>query len=82
MNVIQIELADDVLKDMTEIAQQTGRPITTVVQEAVEKYRNDYMRATGTHRAIDIPLGNGLGEILKPWSTRAELLEDFFDDRH
>jgi hypothetical protein len=51
------------------------------MQEALQQYRNGLKKPAGKHRLIDIPPGRSLGEILKPWNSRAEMLEDFFDDR-
>jgi hypothetical protein len=81
MTVIQIEVSDDLLRDMNEFAKQSGRPIADVMQEALQQYRNGLKKPAGKHRLIDIPPGRSLGEILKPWNSRAEMLEDFFDDR-
>jgi hypothetical protein len=79
MTVVQLELPDDVVKDISDLAQQLGRPPSAVMQDAIEQYRDGHKRPTGKHRLIDIPPGRGLGEILKPWTSRAELLEDFYD---
>ena len=79
MTVNQIELPDEVIRDIRDLAQQLGRPITAVVQEAIQQYRVDQNRPVGNHRVIDIPPGRGLGEVLKLWTSRADLLEDFYD---
>jgi len=83
MTTITIQLPEAVVDDLQEYAKRTSRDADDVIREALENYRNQKSQlqessVKKTHSLLDHePLD--LGEILKPWSSRAELLEDFFD---
>ena len=78
METVTIQLPDDVYHDLEELAKLTSRAPGDLIREALELYRVQKRPAKKTHSVLDIPPVS-VGAILKPWSSRSELLEDFFD---
>jgi hypothetical protein len=82
MTTISFEIPDAMLKDFQEFAARTQRDPTEVLREALEFYQRHRIRpdqsAVVSHSILDHkPIS--LGRVLKPWGSRSELLEDFFD---
>lgn len=65
-------------REFQEFAKSTDRKTAELIREAMELYRDQRIRQRPTHSLLDHePIS--LGKPLKPWKTRAELLESFFD---
>jgi hypothetical protein len=81
MKTIQLAIPDSVLHEYEEFARQTRREPSSLMQEALEIYRQDKI-VPSKHKASRSVLDHepvSVGQILKPWTNRAEMLEDFFD---
>jgi hypothetical protein len=79
---IQIDIPEAVFQDFVAIAQRSSRDPMDVVREALLAYRNQHVAPSAPlepgHSLLDHkPIS--VGKILKPWSSRSEMLEDFFD---
>lgn len=60
-------------------ANETGQNLNNVVYAAIIFYMDMIVAQQRRHSVLEIaPAGTG-GTILKPWTSRAELLEDYFD---
>ena len=70
-----------VFKEFKEFAKRTDRKASELIREAMELYRDQKIRRQSNHSVRDIQ-GVSIGKILKPWTSRAEMLDDFFDDRN
>jgi metal-responsive CopG/Arc/MetJ family transcriptional regulator len=80
MKTITIHVSEPVYREFQEFAKRTDRKTSELIREAMELYREQKIRRQTTHSVRDIkPVS--VGKILKPWTSRAEMLEDFFDDR-
>lgn len=78
MKAITVELSEPEFERIAALARQTQRQPQDVVREAIQNFTLVSAPRVKTHSLLDIePVS--VGEILKPWSSRAELLEDFFD---
>ncbi|WP_254507426.1 ribbon-helix-helix protein, CopG family [Anatilimnocola floriformis] len=82
MTKIEVELPDELYRSVLTLAAQTGRDPSDVVRAAIQNYEEVSQPKAKRMSIKDIPPGRSLGKILKPSTTREELLEDFFDDRH
>jgi hypothetical protein len=81
MKTITVNVSEPVYRDFQEFAKRTDRKASELIREAMELYRDQKIRRQANHSVRDIkPVS--VGKILKPWTTRTEMLEDFFDDRH
>jgi hypothetical protein len=81
MKTIQLDIPEPVYDEFEAFAEQTRREPSAVMREALELYRDERIRPArlkNGHSILDHePVS--LGQILKPWTSRAEMLEDFFD---
>lgn len=81
MKAITVHVSEPVYREYQALAKKTDRKAAELIREAMELYLETKIRQKPTHSVLDIkPAGTG-GKILKPWKSRSELLEDFFDDR-
>jgi hypothetical protein len=80
MKTITVHVSEPVYREFQEFAKRTDRKTSELIRDAMELYRQQKIRRTATHSVRDIPTMS-VGKILKPWTSRAEMLEDFFDDR-
>jgi hypothetical protein len=83
METVTLEIPDRVFKEFQDLAKQMHREPAELIREAMEIYRLQRIQpllATEEkkHSVLDHqPIS--AGEVLKPWTSRAELLEGFFD---
>lgn len=80
MTTIQVQIPDATFRDLADFAKQTDREPEVVIREALELYRQQRIRRPAMHSIRDIKTVS-IGKILRPWNSRAEMLDDFFDDR-
>ena len=81
MKTIIVHVSEPVYKEFKEFAKRTDRKASELIREAMELYRDQKIRRQSNHSVRDIQ-GVSIGKILKPWTSRAEMLDDFFDDRN
>jgi metal-responsive CopG/Arc/MetJ family transcriptional regulator len=82
MATVSVEIPDTVLRDFQDFAARSQREPADVIREALEFYQQQRIHPDRTNRVSHSVLDHkpiSLGKILKPWSSRSELLEDFFD---
>ena len=76
MKTVSIEIPESLYAEYEDYAQRRNTNVADVIRMALELHRARLRK--GTHSIRDIkPVS--MGKILKPWASRAELLEDFFD---
>jgi hypothetical protein len=79
MKEITIQLSDPIHSRCMRRASETGQDLNNVINAAIIYYMDMVVAQQRRHSVLEIePAGIG-GTILKPWTSRAELLEDFFD---
>ena len=81
MKTITVHVSEPVYKEFQEFAKRTDRKASELIREAMELYRDQKIRRQSSHSVRDIR-GISVGKIVKPWKSRSEMLDDFFDDRH
>lgn len=81
MQTISLSIPEPVLSEFLEFAARSQRDPTEVMREALERYRDEKIRPTQQLEQGSIldHVPVNVGRILKPWNSRAEMLEDFFD---
>ena len=73
-----IEVSDELHEKLQGFAKAQNRTLGELLCFIVERFAANFSQGKGPHSIRDIkPVG--VGEILKPWNSRGELLEDFFD---
>lgn len=80
MTTITVEVADPVYAKFLEQARRANRPPAELIREALSRYVDEPNGPPMSHSVVDIP-SFPLGPPLKPWASRAEMLEGFMDDR-
>jgi len=76
MDTVSVEIPQSLYADYEEYAKRRQLKTDEVIQNALRLHRVRLRK--GTHSLRDHkPVS--MGKILKPWNSRAELLEDFFD---
>jgi hypothetical protein len=80
MKTITVHVSEPVYREFQRFAKQTDRKTAELIREAMELYRAQRIRPKKLHSLLDhTPVD--LGKPLKPSRSRADLLENFFDDR-
>jgi hypothetical protein len=75
MRAISLHVEDDVYRSLKSLAEQTGRPVSELIREAMAEYLG---RKVGRGPSLfDIP-AHPSGAALKPWS-RDELFDEMLD---
>lgn len=78
MKTITIHVSEPVYREFQEFAKKTDRKTSQLIRDAMDLYRKQRMREKPSHSLLDHkPIS--LGKPLKPWKSRAELLENYFD---
>jgi hypothetical protein len=80
MKTVTIDIAEPIYEQLEKQARQTNRQPADLISEALGRYLDHGDRTTAPHSVLDIK-SFPLGPPLKPWATRAEMLEGFMDDR-
>ena len=78
MKAITIHVSEPVYREFQEFAKRTDRKAAELIREAMELYCAERIRRRGEHSLLDHePIS--LGKPIKPWKSRADLLENYFD---
>jgi hypothetical protein len=80
MKKVNVKILDTVYRRFFEFAKGTGRSTDDLICEALAAYRLEELQRSRTHSVLDIK-SFALGPVLKPWKSRAEMLEGFLDRR-
>lgn len=78
MKAITIHVDEPTYKDFQNFAQKNKRSTSELIREAMAQYHNQVTKENRPS-LLDAPPPRSLGEILKPFSSRAEMLEDFWE---
>ena len=78
MKAVTIYVDEPIYKDFQTIARQKQRSTSDLIREAMVAYHYK-MERENRPSILDAPPARSLGEILKPFSSRAEMLEGFWD---
>jgi hypothetical protein len=76
MKTITLNVSEPVYADFQRYAQEQDRPTSELVREAMEAYRQAKIRPPSSLRQIQ---PSSVGQVIKPWTGREELLEDLMD---
>jgi hypothetical protein len=78
MKTITIHVSEPIYREFQDFAKSTDRKTAELIREAMELYCEQRIRSRKTHSLLEHePIS--LGKPRRPWKSRAELLEDFFD---
>lgn len=78
MQTLTVELSDPVFREVAARAQEVSKQPADVVRDLVDLHFGHADSVVKDHSLKDHkPLS--VGQILKPWTSNSELLEDFFD---
>jgi hypothetical protein len=80
MKSVTIDIADPIYKQFVEQARLSNRQPSELISEALGRYLEHDVRTAAAHSVLDIQ-SFPLGPPSTPWTTRAEMLEGFMDDR-
>ncbi len=76
MKTVAVEIPESLYADYEAYAQRRNLKTENVIHMALQLHRARLRK--GTHSLRDHqPVS--MGKLLKPWNSRAELLEDFFE---
>ena len=78
MKTITLNVSEPVYADFQRYAQEQDRPTSELVREAMEAYRQAKIRPPRSLRELQPA---SIGQVLKPWTGRADLLDDLLDQR-
>ena len=78
MQTLTLELSDPVFREVAAKAQEVSKQPADVVRDLVDLHFGKTDAVVKDHSLKDHkPIS--VGQILKPWNSNSELLEDFFD---
>ncbi len=76
MKAITINVSEPVYTDFQQFAKSQDRTTSEVIREAMLQYRETRIQ----RKTCLLPLRPvSVGKILKPWISREDLLEDFWE---
>jgi hypothetical protein len=76
MKPISLHVDDEVYRSLKSLAEQTGRPVSELIREAMSEYLG---RKVGRGPSLfDMPAHRS-GSLLKPSWTREELLDEMLE---
>lgn len=78
MKTITVNVSEPVYADFKRYATQQDRPTSELIRESMEVYREMKIRPQRSLRDIR-PIS--VGEVTRPWSGRADLVDDLLDSR-
>ena len=81
MKTVNLDIPEATFRDFERLGKEAQREPAELMREALERYRTERiapLAKAGRQSVLDHePMS--VGAILKPWTSRAEMLEDFFD---
>lgn len=76
MKTITINVSQPVYDDFKRAAERMGRPTSELIREAMEGYRQQYLRP---RRSLSSFRPRSVGRVLKPLTAEDELLSEMLD---
>jgi hypothetical protein len=80
MKTVTIDIADSIYEKLEAQSRHTNRATADLIKEVIACYAERGERLSSAHSVLEIS-SFPLGPPFKPWTTRAEMLEGFMDDR-
>jgi hypothetical protein len=81
MKTVNLDISEATYRDLERLGQLEDREPTELMRDAIERYRAERIAAQAAPQKSKIlsrkPLD--VGAILVPWTSRAEMLDDYFD---
>ena len=78
MKTITINVSEPVYVDFQRFARENDRTTSELIREAMDQYRDKKIQRSSS---IVQSQPAHVGDILKPWKCREDLLEGYFDAR-
>lgn len=78
MKTITINVSEPVYVDFQRFAKENDRTTSELIREAMDQYRDKKIQKSSSLVQSEPA---HVGDILKPWKGREDLLEGFFDAR-
>jgi predicted CopG family antitoxin len=78
MKTITINVSEPVYVEFQRFAKENDRTTSELIREAMDQYRD--RKIHGRSSIVQSEPAH-VGNILKPWKSREDLLEGFFDAR-
>ena len=78
MKAITINVSEPVYIDFQRFAKESDRTTSELIREVMEQYREKKIHGRGSLTQSEPA---HVGNILRPWKGREDLLEGFFDAR-
>lgn len=78
MKTITVHVDESEYAEFKRHARRAGRTASAQLRETIRAF-NERRRGEGLPSLADAPPPVSVGEVRKPWSGRADLLEDFLD---
>ena len=77
MKAVTIHLDESIYSEFQSLARKSKRTASDLIREAMQVYRDRSKK--NTHSMAEAPPPASVGAVLKPFSNRGDMLEDFFD---
>jgi hypothetical protein len=78
MKKVKIAIPESLYLEFIDLAKEMDRDPDDLIRAALTAYQLQRRPRPPAHSILDIK-PRSLGKVLKPWKSRAEMLEDFFD---
>ena len=78
MKTITINVSKPVYVEFQRFAKESDRTTSELIREAMDQYREKKIHGSGSLTQSEPA---HVGNILRPWKSREDLLEGFFDAR-
>jgi predicted transcriptional regulator len=76
MKSVTVHLDEKIYRDFQQQARKQSRTASELIREAMEQYRQRLKPARAP--LSESPAPASVGRVRQTWSSRAELLDDFF----
>ena len=75
MKVVTVHLDENIYRDFQQQARKQRRTASELIREAMDSYRQRLKPVRAP--LSESPAPASVGSVRQPWSSRAELLDDF-----
>lgn len=80
MKTITINVSEPVYEEFREYSRRCDRPISEIIRQAMEDFRDQRIHRSGSIRAIPVlPIGKMISELGSSDDTLGEMLRDLRD---
>ena len=77
MKAVTLHLDESVYSEFQSLARKSKRTASDLIREAMQNYRDRCKK--NTHSLAAAPPPASVGAVFKPFTTREDMLEDYFD---